>query len=622
MTDIASLLRTDYLSFLDVHFATTVSRIAGEPRSEVLLAAALVSRAVRQGHVCLDLEALCREPLLRDAEGETLAEQPWPLLPDWLEALRASPLLGTAGEDGPLVLAEGGLLYLRRYWQHERLLAERLLARAAVIDADVDADWMRAALDRLFRDNPSPAQGIDWQRMAALFGAVRRLCVISGGPGTGKTYTVVKILALLVELAQQRGEPVPRILLMAPTGKAAARLRESIRKAKAGLDTADAVKAAIPDAAATIHRCLQSIGGSATRFRHHAGNPLPAEIVLVDEASMVDIGLMARLVAAVPESARLILLGDKDQLASVEAGAVLGDICNTGAATAYSHAMAGVVHALSRDSLPLTPAAPQTTGIWDCVVQLTRSYRYSETSGIGALARAINAGDADTALQWLDGDDVSVQRVDPASGWEMSSALRDSVCAGFRPYLEAPEPAQQLALLERFRVLCAHRRGIGGVETLNLQAEKVLREAGLLSGGGEMYPGRPLMVTQNDYPLQLFNGDVGLVVCETGTDHLLVLFAGEQGALRRLSAARLPPHETVFAMSVHKSQGSELDEVAVVLPQKPSPVLSRELLYTAVTRARQRVSVHATAEILRHTIRRRIERTSGLRQRLWGSMGA
>ncbi|MBI3782195.1 MAG: exodeoxyribonuclease V subunit alpha [Deltaproteobacteria bacterium] len=619
MTTLDTLRAADYVSWLDIHFARTMGRIANEQRPEVMLAAALASRAVRESHVCLDLQQLAREAAVRDGDGTVIAHNPWPTADRWLNSLQSSPLVTDGSGDTPLVLDAKGRLYLRRYWQHECDLAAAIGARAVAVDTNVEGSWMHATLDRLFEGNREGAGEVDWQRIAALLAAMRRLCVISGGPGTGKTYTVVKILALLVEMSLQRGERLPRIVLVAPTGKAAARLSESIRKAKVGLNTTEVVKAAISDSAATIHRCLGSIGGSATRFRHDASNPLNADVVLVDEASMVDVALMARLLDAVPAKARLILLGDKDQLASVEAGAVLGDICNTGAPRAYSHQLIDEISRLAGELLPRAGAAPAQTGIWDCIVQLTRSYRYAAGSGIGALARAINDGDVETTLKYLsDTSDGGVMRVDPAGEWTLSDTLRTSALAGFADYLHEDEPGKQLRLLERFRVLCAHRRGSGGVETMNGQVQEALREAGLIVPDESIYVGQPIMVRRNDYQVRLFNGDVGVVARDPQrSDARLVVFEGDEGALRWLAPSRLPPFETVFAMSIHKSQGSEFDEVAVVLPAQPSPVLTRELLYTAVTRSRRRLTIHATPEIIRYAVERRIERASGLRDRLW-----
>jgi exodeoxyribonuclease V alpha subunit len=533
--------------------------------------------------------------------------------------LQSSPLVGSPADVTPLVLDDGGRLYLRRYWTHQSRLATAIQTRAVETDAIADRTWLRAALNRLWPTDDSGA--LDGQRMAALMALQRRFLVISGGPGTGKTFTVVKILALLIEDALRRGQRLPRITLVAPTGKAAARLAESIRRTKPTLPCAGVITTAIPDDAATIHRCLGLQRGSTTRFRYNAGNPLLTDVLLVDEASMVDLALMARLLDAVPAHARVLLLGDEDQLASVEAGAVLGDICNSGTPRSYSQVLVRGVAELTGDRLPLATHAPNATGIWDCIVQLTRSYRYQVDSGIGALARAINAGDADAALAILDSaDKADVTLVAPATDGRLSSTLHDAVVAGFAAYLHEDDAVDRWRAFEQFRVLCAHRRGWDGVEWVNRQIEAALAAAGLVRGDGPLYVGQPIMVTRNDYQLGLFNGDVGLIMRDPGSaDGPVAFFVAPDGTARMLSPARVPPHETVFAMSVHKSQGSEFEEVAVVLPQRVSPVVSRELLYTAVTRARRKVTIHATRDVVAHAITHRVARASGLRDLLWGA---
>ncbi len=591
MTTSIDKLRADgELGPLDVQFARAMGRLADEHRAEVLLAAALASHHVSQGDVCLDLSSLC------DAETET---DRWPDPSTWLDSLRTSPLVSDGSTATPLVLDDQGRLYLRRYWQHEQRLVDTIRARASEIVAGVNTRLLEKGLERLFA---SPADGEpDLQRAAARIAVERRLSVISGGPGTGKTYTVVKILALLVEQALAAGAPAPRMTLMAPTGKAAARLTESIRDAKTSLKCEDEVKAAITEDATTIHRALGSILGTSTRFHHDQRSPLVTDIVLVDEASMVNVALMARLVAAVPHHARLILLGDRDQLASVEAGAVLGDICNTGGGSQRPAA-----------------AAPGQTGIWDCVIHLKKSYRYQTGSGIEALALAINAGDGKRALDVLrsSADDVSL--VAPGPPGQLGAALEDAVLTGYAGYLAELPPAEKLARFNAFRVLCGHRVGIRGVVTMNQLIRVALRRHGLLPGRGDLYPGRPVMVTVNNYELRLFNGDVGLVLPNPAGDGVRAYFPATDGGHRLFAPSRLPAHETVFAMSVHKSQGSEFDHVAVVLPDQPSPVVTRELLYTAVTRARKSVVIHARPDVVLDTIRRRIVRASGLRSALWG----
>jgi exodeoxyribonuclease V alpha subunit len=607
------------LSALDLYFARAMQRISGDARPEVFLAAALASRGVANGHVCLDLRRQVETPLNNEETGEPIADAAWPSLVAWLASLRDSPLIGSEqdAEPRPLLLDAHGRLYLRRYWEHECTLAATIAERARDVAPDVDEDVLRAGLRRLF---PAPGVEPDWQRVAALTAVRRRFCVISGGPGTGKTYTVIKILALLAEQFFACHERPPRVFLVAPTGKAAARLRESILQAKRGLDCEENIRQAIPEEASTIHRCLGSVRDSDTRFRHGRERPLLADVVLVDEASMVDVALMARLVDALPANSRLVLLGDENQLASVEAGAVLGDICSASAPRMYSSAFADDVKRLAGDELPRAPDMPADTGIWDCIVRLTRSYRYGEHSAIGALARAINDGDGTAALAALRaGPEASL--APPVIGEQLGEPLHSSVVQHYGEYLAECGAAARLRALDCFRVLCAHRRGPGGVEPLNEQIVDALAAAGRLRRDGPYYPGRAVIVTRNDYSLRLFNGDVGVIVesaDEDGRPLRRVAFAAEEGAVRELSPSRLPPHETVFAMTVHKSQGSEFDEVAVVLPPELSPVLTRELLYTAVTRARSAVRVYAAPEIIAAAVARRVQRASGLRDRLWG----
>jgi len=630
MTTLQQLREAGALAALDEHCARVLCRLAGDERPAVLLAAALAARQVSLGHVCIDLPALGRHPLLVGDEGVPVPNLVLPVTSAWLAELRSSPLVdGPRGgpERRPLVLDAAGRLYLRRYFEHEQSLAAALRARAEQDAQALDDAILDQALGRLFAPPvaPSPASppppatktrraspgqltldltappsppaaddAPDMQRVAARTAATRRLCVISGGPGTGKTSTVVKILALLAEQRAREGGAPLRVALVAPTGKAAMRLTEAIGRAKRSLSCSEEVRAAIPEEASTIHRALGSIGGSSTRFRHHATHPLRADVVLVDEASMVDLALMTRLVAAVPESARLILLGDKDQLASVEAGAVLAELCGPSSAPAADDPLAA------------------------SIVELTRSYRYRPGSGIEALARAINAGDAARALAILDDAALSdVTRVEPAADTALVPELRAAALADYSAYLDEPDGLARLGALDRARILCAHRHGPHGVGAVNAAIEAMLVEEKRIDRrAGLAYAGRPILVTRNDYQLQLFNGDVGTIVEHEGKR--LAFFLAPDGSPRLLSPARLPPHETVFAMTVHKSQGSEFERVAVLLGDRSSPLLTRELLYTAVTRAREAVTLYATRAVLEEAIARRTERGSGLRDALWG----
>jgi exodeoxyribonuclease V alpha subunit len=606
------------LSDLDWHFAHTVARIGGERHPVVLLAAALASHAIGQGHVCLDLPRLVAGGALIDDAGVAV-DCEWPELHAWVRALHDSPLV-TAVDDTtlrPLVLDAAGRLYLRRYWSYQERLARAIHRRALEEAADVDAAHLREGLVRLFPADGEGGDEPDWQRVAALVAVLRRFCIISGGPGTGKTYAVVRILALLTEQALVAGRRPPRVTLLAPTGKAAARLKESIAEGKARLPCAAAVAAAIPEEAATIHRGLGAIPGYSARFRHGPDHPLDADVVLVDEASMVDLAMMARLVDATPPQARLILLGDQDQLASVEAGAVLGDLCNTGAPHGFSRAFVERAGQLG-ERLPQAANAPVVTGLGDCIVSLTRGYRYRADSAIGGLARAINAGDlpaVEAALAVGDG----VGRIDPAPDGRLGTRLERAIRDGFAPYFATSDPVDRLRALERFRVLCAHRRGPSGVETINARIEALLALGGYIRPDATFYPGRPILVTRNDYALQLFNGDVGTIVADPErSGGMVAVFLGPGGAPRRIAPSRLPPHETVFATSVHKGQGSEFDAVAVLIPDQASPLITRELLYTAITRARSRAEVYGSREMVAYAVAHRSERASGLREALWG----
>jgi exodeoxyribonuclease V alpha subunit len=610
------------LSTIDVELARGLDRMAARvdggakaacENADVLLAAALASRPTRQGHVCLDLDRLPPPPV----EGVR-----WPSRLAWEAALRASALVGDAsGSSSPLVL-DGSRLYLRRYFRYETRLASELAARVAHLEKALDGKVLRASLDRLFPRTGLPSGEIDRQRLAALVAAVRRFCIISGGPGTGKTTTVVKILALLAEQGLLAGKKKLHAVLLAPTGKAAARLHEAIVGARAKLPIDDRIRALVPDETSTIHRALKPIAGTIDRFRHDEENPLPADVLLVDEASMVDLALMTKLVTALPSNTRLILLGDRNQLASVEAGAILGDLCGPPRPLGFSRSFARHVASLTGDELPVDDALADAS-IADCVVQLRRNYRYPESSGIGRLAQAINDGDVESAAAVLSSASSSpeqdVVRHPGSPDGALGAELRDCVIGGYSPYLRASSAPEAFDAFGRFRVLCAHRRGPHGVESLNPLLAATLADAGLLQPIGRFYLRRPVLVTENDYQVHLFNGDVGLVMPDPDDGNAArVWFFGPDGKSRRLAPSRLPPHESVFAMTVHRAQGSEFDEVALVLPAEASRVLTRELLYTAVTRARRRVAVFGKPDVIAEAIARPIERASGLRERLWG----
>lgn len=603
--DFENLVRSGALRELDRQFARFICRLAGSDSRELALAAALVSQRTGEGHVCADLHAEAQAPLFAPPQGQANGE-PAPPAAAWIEALGRFPVVGAGEPPTPLVLDAAGRLYLHRYWDYERQLAADLLARHQSEQAAAAPKTIRQGLERLF---PPTAVTPDWQKVAAGAAALRRLTIISGGPGTGKTTTVIRLLALLLEL-QPKADL--RIALAAPTGKAAVRLQESIAQNKADLKATPAIRERIPERVSTLHRLLGARPDSVF-FRHHRDNPLPLDVLVLDEASMVDMALMTKLCWALPAEARLILLGDKDQLASVEAGAVLGDLCAGG--EGFSAGFRQQLEAVTGE--PLASADATAAGpLADAVVVLRHSYRFAGESGIGRLAAAVNAGDAPGAaailrqpqadLEWIPG-----QR--PAA---------EIAAEAYADYLQAmaqgADPRTVFDRFEAFRCLCALRHGPSGVSGINRTVEQRLRARGLVRGDGLWFAGRPVMIGANDYNLRLFNGDLGLILPDPeAPERLLAWFPDPRaaGRMRGILPARLPRHETAFAITVHKSQGSEFDQVLLALPERPSPVLSRELLYTAITRAAKRFLLQGPEEIVADMIHSRTVRNSGLREK-------
>jgi exodeoxyribonuclease V alpha subunit len=610
------LLDSGIFSYLDIHFARLMARLAGEEGSELVLGAALVSSRTRQGHICLDLSFEQGKCLLsEEGEGEMVPSKApviCPKLDKWQRKLRETFVVGKPGEYKPLILDDRSRLYLYRYWGYETKLAESIKKRAGEDVPNVDRPLLKEGLNRLFLEGE---EEVDWQKVAAFTALIRRFCVISGGPGTGKTTTVARILALLSEQAKSQKL---HIVLAAPTGKAAARLQDAIRIAKDTLNCSESTKEAIPHEASTIHRLLGSIPGS-PYFRHNSRNPLPADVVVVDEASMVDLALMSKLVQALTPETRLILLGDKDQLASVEVGAVLGDICDTGNVHSFSKQFQRDLKEVTEYDLAGQPEDDSEVAIQDCIVQLRKSYRFGEDSGIGEVSRAVNDGNSDLAVKLLTGGDCkdikwkNLPRPDV-----LSSVIRDTVIKGFKNYLVCTDKESVFQVFDQFRILCALREGPYGVVRINSLVEEVLLNEKLIDPRKTWYRGRPVLITSNDYNLRLFNGDVGVTLPDPQAhNEPRIFFPDPDGTVRKFHPLRLPEHESVYAMTVHKSQGSEFDKVLLLLPDRESPVLSRELIYTGITRARESVEIWGTGEVFRSAISRCIERTSGLRDALW-----
>jgi exodeoxyribonuclease V alpha subunit len=493
---------------------------------------------------------------------------------------RAKKVVGGPGEYAPLVL-DGERLYFARYWRYEKEVAEGL-RRMAVPAAPTPSD-LEQHLATVFL--PGTAEE---GQLAAVRGAVtRRLAIISGGPGTGKTTTVARILAVKA-LVQPAGGSLA-VRLAAPTGKAADRLRESIVRAKRELPLSEEVKRLIPEEALTIHRLL-GIGHGRSGPKRNRANPIPADVVVLDEASMIDLALMAKVVDALGEHASLILLGDKDQLDAVQPGRVFGDLCRAGEGS-----------------------------LNESLFVLTTSYRFDAARGIGSLARAVNAGDADEAVRILRSDRTGELEWVETESTGREDSLRTAVLEWLRPYFELVNRKETergcFEAFSRSRLLAPLRSGPGDVAGMNLRIEQWLREEGLVPRGREWYPGRPLIITSNNYTLRLFNGDVGITM-EDASGNLGAAFPGEGETWRRISPGRLPAFEPGYASTVHKSQGSEFESVLLLMPTAENPVINRNLLYTGITRAKKRCQIWGSEAAIRAAIERKAERGSGLGQRI------
>ncbi|SPB17639.1 exodeoxyribonuclease V subunit alpha [Caballeronia novacaledonica] len=615
-------------------------------------AALAMSRATAQGHVCLSLAALARRHDARFGEARDA------LLASGVACLARSDARGDVADLLPLVIDEDGRLYLARYFDYERRLAKALVERSRDARVPVSPQDIAQHAGRIARYfGPREDGDIDWQRVAALVALAGRLTIVSGGPGTGKTTTVVGVLACLLD-----ADPDVRIALAAPTGKAAQRMQEALIERADELPPELAKR--LPRTSFTLQRLLgvQSDG----RFRHHRDNPLPYDVIVVDEASMIDVALAAHLLEAVAPASRLVMLGDKDQLSAVEAGAVFAELSAQPSFSAAGRAR--IAAALSIDAKRLETALPhektpkseaqlglfdtapaddsegygalfdtlpedwsarggeRESALTDCVVWLQKNYRFGLDSDIGRLSIAIRNGDEHAALEALDPSGARAAVLFDDGDAALSERTLARLARGFAPYADAlsavldggeADHAALFDALNRFRVLCATRKGPRGVDEVNARiAAKVREQAGIaLALGAQWFAGRPVIVTRNDYALGLFNGDIGIAL--PGVDgSLRVAFRMADGALRYVSPAALPPHDTAFALTVHKSQGSEFEHAALVLPGAFVRVLSRELVYTAITRAKRKVEVIGSAAIFAQAVREPTRRDSGLAARM------
>ncbi|SJL82189.1 exodeoxyribonuclease V subunit alpha [Vibrio palustris] len=693
---LSSLAEQGSIRQLDYQFARFIGQQAPDSSPLLIILVAALSAEVGRGHICLSLWD--EHGQLTDIASklgvfgeQTQAIQSAWLQGDWSTILADSSLVCDSGQESVPLIFDGQRLYLHRYWFYEVTLSARLHTLAtpiafsnkeqsalserlnllfardyprlfsALSQVNSQIERQKLVMDYLDVESPDSVEWerveqclimakqaddlvdlehwvpqsacLNWQKVAAATALTRSFTVVSGGPGTGKTTTVTKLLAALL------GQSVDKALtikLVAPTGKAAARLTESIAKAVQRLPVEPELKALIPTQASTIHRLLGALPNSA-EFRHHKKNPLHLDLLIVDEASMVDLPLMVKLVEALPTHARLVLLGDKDQLASVEGGAVLGDICHF-LAQGYSHEQGQRLASLTGFKALASTLPGERSPIADCLCMLQKSYRFNASSGIGQLAKAVNSGQGRHIDEvWRrDFADISHYDLTRESYQQMLKLLVNE----YRGYLSLVEQTfyddtqaiamsnKARAVLEAFngvRLLCAVREGDFGVTGLNYRIERALAARQLISVHDEMwYHGRPVMVTSNDHSLGLYNGDIGMCLRDEEDDNhrLKVYFELPDGQVKAVLPSRVPPHETAYAMTIHKSQGSEFAHTLMILPPDYSPILTRELIYTGITRAKSYLTLLCDDAVLKRGIKVRTQRASGLVEKLDSSLSS
>ncbi|PKM18441.1 MAG: exodeoxyribonuclease V subunit alpha [Gammaproteobacteria bacterium HGW-Gammaproteobacteria-15] len=607
-----------WLRALDAQLPQTLHQLAAEPNALVWLLTALLCHQYGRGHSCILLQDLLDDPdglLSLPPQNQFLqrfSDRPSAMLQgltlqDYCTALAQSAWLqGEAG--APLVLADERL-YLNRLYQAEQQVKQQINRRVSTVLPLPAA--VTAQLEALFPSTATAPTEPDWQKLACAMALQRRFAIITGGPGTGKTTTVVKLLVLLQQGAAVNQQRELNIKLAAPTGKAAVRLTESISGALSKLPAE--LTMAIPTEVTTLHRLLGAVPNRRS-FKHNSDNPLQLDVLVVDEASMVDLEMMAALLAALPERAQLVLLGDKDQLSSVEAGSVLGDLCRGADLGGYSNETLALLTPFTE--VPLAQWQGAGTVLNQATVMLRHSHRFDSQSGIGQLAAAVNRGDIQAPALFTRFADIELL------AGNSPEALKATVVAGYRQYLQLmQQPATDreqwagavLGCYSRFQLLCALRSGDWGVEGLNRQISQWLSSAGLIDARQLWYAGRPVMIQRNNYSLGLMNGDIGITLQDPQSGQLRVVFQLSDGTLKWVLPSRLTEVDTAFAITVHKSQGSEFSHCCLVLPADNSPLLSRELLYTGITRAKQQFSLLcANPALLTQAIARRVARSSGL----------
>jgi len=594
---------------IDIHMADFLSSISGERSPSFYLICSFLSNRLSSGDLCLFLDEIAEKPLSSFFEDNEIdiSKIIFPSLDEIINLLKRNGIAGGEGDYLPLILDSKKRLYFHKYYSYENLLSESIngLLNNKILPPNISD--VKETFVLLFPRPQSPE--VDWQSVAAYSALSGGITVVSGGPGTGKTSTVVKILALIAESKIKRGEGVS-ISLSAPTGKAAARLREAVNSAITDLPVSAETKKLIPTETFTIHRLLGSVNDS-HKFKHNKENPLIHDVVVVDECSMVDIVLMLRLVQALKPGAQLILLGDKYQLSSVEGGAVFSDVCGS-AEGIYSKDFIDLGNKFFNINIRANSSSGPISRMNDALIMLNKSYRFGSKSGIGVLAEFIKKGDLSGVFEILEDTRYpDIKFIDTPSLKELGDIYRETILTNIKDN-NVSTTDKIFSLINNLTILTATKRGKFGADGMNSMAEEILYRLGIIEPVERFYHGRPVMILRNDYALSLFNGDMGIA-----SNMNEVLFKEADENLRAIHPSRLPEHETAYATTIHKSQGSEFNNVLIVLPDKWNMAMTRELLYTAVTRAKEGVMIAADRDIIKEMVLTPTKRMSGLKDKLW-----
>ena len=604
VTEFKHLQKIGGLEAIDLAICRFLKNTNLSVSDEVLIAATLVSYKFREGNVCLNLNDESLLELNNSLGGVGL-----PSKEAMVKALQESAVVGEPGDFKPLIIENGKRLYFQKLWKYETNLADDILKRSRNDETKFDTN-LKKQLDQLFPSTDN--ESVDWQKVAAVSALLNKFTVISGGPGTGKTTTVIRILALLVHQALEKGSELSAALA-APTGKAASRLKESIAEIKGSLSLPDKIKQNIPDEAVTLHQLLGARRHS-IKYKYNKDNPLPYDVLIIDEASMIDQALMSKLMNAMLVNTKLILLGDKDQLSSVEAGAVLGNICGIShnvLSPEFSEILSGY-----NIQVPEENRQPSLSPLTDNIILLQKNFRFAEGGGIALLSDYIKKGLVEEAVSLFDqpsSKEISFREFE--QGKDFSDILKTIADDYIEQMNNCSETADYFESYSKQGVLAAHRKGFLGIDFLNNQFEKIIKREKGISGYQEWYQGRPVIINQNSYSLGLFNGDIG--ICMLNDQKEWRIYFEKEGDMLTVAPSRLPDFDIAYALTIHKSQGSEFKEVNLVLPNESSRLLSRELLYTGITRARSKVQVFGSLKAFKQGVKREISRSSGLKSKLW-----